>query len=118
VGGFTLDGSGTITAGTQDFNENGSSANLTDLALTGSVVLNSGSTTAGTATLTTGSAFGSLGFDFWVVDSTHLKLIETDSGAVLAGDAFTQQTSIPAGTLAYTLGGFDSGGGPFVAGDS
>ena len=56
VGGFTLDGSGTITAGTQDFNENGSSANLTDLALTGSVVLNSGSTTAGTATLTTGSA--------------------------------------------------------------
>ncbi|MFZ1130091.1 MAG: hypothetical protein WCA97_08900 [Terriglobales bacterium] len=116
VGGFTLDGSGTITAGTQDFNENGSSANLTDLALTGSVVLNSGSTTAGTATLTTGSAFGSLGFDFWVVDSTHLKLIETDSGAVLAGDAFTQQTSIPAGTLAYTLGGFDSGGGPFVAG--
>ena len=116
VGGLTLDSAGQVTAGTQDFNDGGSSGGLTNLSLTvpgSSVVL--ASSTQGTAQLD--SSFGSLSFDVWVIDSTHLKLIETDSSTnVLAGDAFTQQTSIPAGTLAFTLGGFDSQSAPFVAG--
>lgn len=118
VGGFSLDSNGNVTSGTEDFNDGGSSANLTDLALgagSSSLVLASSGTT-GTAVLDTGG-FGALGFDVWVIDPTHLKLIETDASAnILAGDAYTQQTTISAGTLAFTLGGFDSIGDPFVAG--
>jgi hypothetical protein len=116
VGAFTLNSSGTITpAGLQDFNDNGDSATsgLAGLALTGSLVLSSG--TSGTAQLN--SSFGSLGFDVWVIDSTHLKLIETDtSGAVLSGDAFTQQTSFTAGQLVFTVAGLDLNGDPVAAG--
>jgi len=120
VGAFTLNPStGAITSGTQDFNDNGSSAasGLTGLPLTGgSLVLASGGT-QGTAVLTTSSSFGSLGFDVWVIDSTHLKFIETDTtGPALSGDAFTQQTSFTAGQLVFTISGADSGGGPFAAG--
>ena len=114
VGGFTLNTStGAIVSGTEDFNEGGSSTTGTNLPITGgSVVLTS--STAGTAQLVT--SFGSLAFDVFVIDSTHLKFIETDGVEILSGDAFTQQTSISQGTLAYTLGGFDSSGNPFAAG--
>ncbi|MGA8541349.1 MAG: hypothetical protein WB566_17740 [Terriglobales bacterium] len=107
VGAFTLNSSGTITpAGIQDVNENGSSiGELTGLPLTGSLVL--GSSNSGTAQLNT--TFGALTFDVWAIDSTHLKLIETDgSGLTLSGDAFTQQSSFTPGQLVYTLGGLDS----------
>ena len=117
VGAASLDSSGVITAGTQDFNEGGSSAGLSDLTLSGSVVLTS--STNGTAVLSTSGILGTLNFDVWVVDSTHLKLIETDAAAVLAGDAYTQtSTSIPAGTLVFTISGGDSSNpaAPFVAG--
>ncbi|HLM82032.1 MAG TPA: hypothetical protein VK302_15610 [Terriglobales bacterium] len=124
VGAFTLNPStGAIASGTQDFNDNGSSAasGLTGLPFTGgSLVLASGGTT-GTAVLTTSSIFGSLGFDVWVVKtsdgSTHLKFIETDTtGPALSGDAFTQQTSFTAGQLVFTISGADFLGGPFAAG--
>jgi hypothetical protein len=108
AGAFTLNSSGTITpSGILDVNENGSSiGGLTGLSLTGSLVLGTGA--SGTAQLN--SNFGPLTFDVWVIDSTHLKFIETDtsSGLTLAGDAFTQQTSFTAGQLVYTLGGVDS----------
>jgi len=115
VGALTLDANGNITSGLQDFNNNGdsSSSGSTGAALTGSLVLNS--STLGVATLN--SSFGALVFDAWVIDSTHLKLIETDAlGLVLAGDAFSQSTSFTAGQLAFTLGGFDIDGDPVVAG--
>jgi hypothetical protein len=119
VGAFTLNSSGTITpAGLQDFNDNGDSASSgpAGSALTGSLVLSSGGT-SGTAVLTSSSSFGSLGFDVWVIDSTHLKLIETDtSGPTLSGDAFTQQTSFTAGQLVFTVAGLDLNGDPVAAG--
>jgi hypothetical protein len=114
VGGFTLNTStGAIQSGTEDFNEGGTSAANNPLLSDSSVVLTSG--TAGTATLDTG-ILGPLTFDVFVIDSTHLKLIETDGIELLSGDAFTQQTSVPAGTLAFTLAGFDSSGASFAAG--
>ncbi len=121
VGAFTLS-SNSIT-GTEDFNDDLTSGDgYTDLTLTGQVVLGA-SGTSGTATLTTSkttiSSSGSLNFDVWVIDSTHLKFIEndtTDSGIILAGDAFTQVTSISPGQLVFVLGGFDGGGNPIVAG--
>jgi hypothetical protein len=124
VGAFTLNSTtGAITAGTQDFNNDGTSgAGYTDLALSGNVVL-AGSGTTGTSTLTTSnttiSPTGSLAFDVWVIDPTHLKFIETDSlatGVLLSGDAFTQQTSFTPGQVVFTLGGTDASGNPVVAG--
>ncbi|MGD0415832.1 MAG: hypothetical protein ABSA80_10800, partial [Terriglobales bacterium] len=122
VGAFTLNTStGGVTSGLQDFNDNGSSAESgstgLNLATTSSLVLTSG--TNGTAQLTTTSTFGTLAFDVWVIDSTHLKFIETDTattGFVLSGDAFTQQTSFTAGQLVFTLGGLDSSGQPLGGG--
>jgi hypothetical protein len=53
------------------------------------------------------SLFGSLNFDFFVIDATHVKFIETDPlpQAVLSGDVF-QQTAMPSGQLVFTMNGF------------
>jgi len=121
AGAFTLNSSGTITSGIQDFNDNGSSAvsGLNGLLLTGGAVSLNSAGTSGTATLTNSSdSFGSLGFDVWVIDSTHLKFIETDNTLnVLSGVAVTQQASFTPGQLVFTLGGLDSTlQGPLAAG--
>ncbi|MGA8300428.1 MAG: hypothetical protein WB817_13165 [Terriglobales bacterium] len=118
VGAVTLDGTtGAVTSGLEDFNDNGDSAAGSDLTISsGSLVLSSG--TNGTATLTTSYVPSPLTFDVWVVDSTHLKLIETDttSGLALVGDAFTQQPTFTAGQAVFTLAGTDTTEAPFVAG--
>jgi hypothetical protein len=114
VGAFTL--TSTSIAGAQDFNDGNTSAGFLDLALSGSATLNTAGTLA-TALLTTPSSFGQLGFDAWVIDSTHLKFIETDgTGNVLSGDAFTQQTTFPSGQLVFTVTGQDASLDPIVAG--
>ncbi len=104
VGAFTLNPSGSITSGVQDFNDAGTGIPNQTITV-GSLVLTSG--TNGTATLTTSFVPGGLTFDVWVVDSNHLKLIETDttSGLALAGDAFPQQTSFPSGQIVFGLAG-------------
>ena len=110
VGSLTLDASGTIGSGVQDFNAVSNSADTFtgNLPVTGSVSLGS-SGAPGTAKLTaTGSTFGTLSFDVYAVDSTHLKFIETDSAAFLSGDVFTQQgAALPttATTLVFTMAG-------------
>ena len=114
AGAIAIASSGSVT-GIEDFNENGVSAGLSglDLASTSKLTLTNG--TNGKAELD--NNFGTLSFDVWVIDSTHVKLIETDSsGTVLSGDAFTQQTSFPVGQLVFTVGGFDAAFNPFAAG--
>ena len=114
VGTISPDGAGNLGAGIQDINDNGTT-NL-NLALSGFYTFNS-ATGRGTAALTTSS--GTLSFAFYVIDSNHLKLIETDTVPVLAGDVFRMQPAPSnaslAGSYAFTLGG-SAGGGPFVAG--
>lgn len=111
VGAFTLDASGNISTGVQDFNNNCNSSGMTNLPMTGTVSLAS---VPGTATLT--SSGTTYNFDVYPVDATHLKFIETDSSPILAGDAFTQTSSIPTGNNVFTLAGFDIvGQGPFAA---
>ena len=95
--------------GLTDINSNGAApGGLSGLNLLASVTAGS----PGTATL---SAYNSsldliatYNFDVYMVDITHLKFIETDTAQVLAGDAFTQQTSIPDGVYAYSMEGIDS----------
>lgn len=121
VGTFTLGGTTTISNGLQDFNDNEVSNGLTDLTLTGSVTL--GSNGQGTAQLTATnsldvSTFGTLQFDVFAIDATHLKLIETDGVELLGGDGYTQQATLASGTqqLVYTMVGADSSGYIFSAG--
>jgi hypothetical protein len=115
VGAFTVDGTGTITTGVQDFNDHytiSSETGLTNLPLTGSVVAG-----ANGATLTTTSVFGSLTFDVFPIDSTHLRFVEIDGVNFLTGDAFTQQTTMPtAGQMVFTMAGFDVSGFFMAAG--
>lgn len=115
AGAVTLDAGGNVTSGVQDFSDNGSASNLQALAVQGTVTAG----TPGTAQFTTSAAsFGTLHFDAWFIDPTHFKLIETDSTAFLAGDAYvsTGHTAFPSGQLAFTLSGEDTGQGPFASG--
>ncbi len=109
VGTFTVS-SGTITTGVEDYNHLGvPSAGLT---LTGAVSVGTG-TAPGTATLDT--SFGNLTFDVYAIDATHLKLIESDGQAVLAGDVYTGSSTMPTATLVFTVAGLDPSTSPFAA---
>jgi hypothetical protein len=114
VGAFTLDSSGTIiSTGITDINYN--AALYTEQPLTGSVTVGSG-TAPGSATLAT-TSFGSLSFDVYTVDATHLKIIENDGVAILVGDVFSQPSaSIPQGNLVFTMSGLDLSGSLFATG--
>ena len=115
VGSFTLDGNGNVIFGVEDMNDNGNSSNLQALPIQGTVLLGS----PGAAQLRTSAPeYGTPHFDVWPIDPTHLKFIEMDSTAFLAGDAFvsTGQTAFPSGPLVFTLGGEDTTQGSFVAG--
>lgn len=104
IGAFTVDSTGAITAGVEDFNSNGSVS--AQLALSGSVTLGSG-TSPGQATLTTTS--GSRTFSVYSIDATHLKFVENDGQDALMGDAFNQPSAaMPTGTLVFTMTGLDA----------
>jgi len=118
VGAFTLDASGNISAGVEDFNNNCVSSGSTDVAVSGgSVTLGTG-TAFGTAAITagTGATATTYNFDVLAIDATHLKFIQTNAQPTVAGDAFTQASSIPTGNDVFTLAGFDPMVlGPFTA---
>lgn len=104
IGAFTVDSSGAITGGVEDFSLNGSIS--AQLGLSGSVTLGSG-TSPGQATLTTNA--GSRTFSVYSIDATHLKFVENDGQDVLMGDVFNQPSaSVPAGTLVFTMTGLDA----------
>ncbi len=103
AGAFTLDSSGAITTntGVQDFSDNGGP--FLDQSLTGNALLGSG-TSPGTMSLS--STFGTLAFDFYPIDATHFKVVETDGFEFMEGDVFTQNgASIPTGAMAFTMSG-------------
>ncbi|HVR27798.1 MAG TPA: hypothetical protein VMU26_31260 [Candidatus Polarisedimenticolia bacterium] len=110
VGNFTVTGSS--MAGADDLNEGGVLA-FPAQALTGSLVL--GPSTTPSTTLSTPAFSGT--FDVFAVDSTHLKFIEMDVTADLAGDAFSQASpTFPTASLAFTLQGETSAGAFLAAG--
>ncbi len=112
AGAFTLSSGAISPAGVEDFNY--AKTLSTQLGLTGSVSVGSG-TAPGVATLNT--SFGNLTFDVYAIDSTHLKLIESDGQAILVGDVFTQTSaSIPNESLVFTMTGLDPSLNLFAAG--
>jgi hypothetical protein len=121
VGAFTLDASGNISAsgsnaGVEDFAYGFPATSYPQLPLSGVVQVGSG-TAPGTATLMTPFVPAGLSFDVYIVDSSHLKLIESDGSAILVGDVFTQPSAtIPSGNLVFTMAGLDQQAFPFAAG--
>jgi hypothetical protein len=114
VGTMTLGSGGNVTAGFQDFNNGGGIT--ADAALSTSDFVNVGTgTTPGSAEFVT--PLGTFAYDVYAIDSTHLKLIETDGQFITVGDAFTQATALPTSTtLAFTMSGADTSGGPLATG--
>jgi len=100
AGAFTLNSSGSIIGGegVEDFNDNGAVINE---SLSGVATLGSG-TGPGQIALTTTSF--ALTYDFYPIDATHLKLIETDYKDFLAGDVLTA-TESTVGTMVFTMAG-------------
>ncbi len=124
VGIFNADGAGNIplNSGEEDINDAGSTTQLNapDLSLNGTYSLDSGRLGSGRGYITldnesAASSVHSAEFAFYMVDSTHLKLVEIDSNAVLSGDAYaapdtargSYQLSSFSGNYAFTLGGED-----------
>ena len=116
AGAFTFDSAGNITAGSgvDDFNDAGLVYPNQALSSVSPATLGSGT---GPETITLSTTFGSLTFDFYPVDATHLKFIETDNTEYLAGDAFTQTgASIPTGPMVFTMAGGTQTTGPIAVG--
>ena len=144
AGRFYADGVGTIPPGSaiEDINDNGKSTFVATTTATTATTTTLGDTTLqgtfqmdatlpnsgrGTLTLTSTNTSVFTGptttfqYSFYIVDSTHLKVLETDTTASLAGDfysaantpndgAFNSLAAMPAGNYAFTVSGTGSNG--------
>ncbi len=115
AGNFTANATGSITTGVDDSNDN--SNVITNDPMSGSIPV--ASTGRGVATFNT--IRGTLTFAYYVVDATHLKLVETDTNFVLSGEAFNQTGTFSnasfSGPFAFTIAGADVlNQNPFAAG--
>jgi hypothetical protein len=123
AGNFFSDGAGTfpINSAIQDVNDAGT-VTQADVSLHGGIINAVVDPVTGRGTLefiSTVPNTGTLTFAFYIVDATHLKLVEIDAAPVLAGDAFSAPSTITLNTLngsyAFTVGGAETAG-PYAAG--
>ena len=123
AGNFFSDGAGTfpLNSAIQDVNDSGT-VTQADVSLHGGIVNAAVDPATGRGTLefiSTVPGTGTLTFAFYIVDSTHFKMVEVDSVPVLAGDAFSAPSTITLNTLngsyAFTVGGAEAAG-PYAAG--
>jgi hypothetical protein len=124
AGRFTSGGTGTIpnSAAVLDVNDNGT-IRASDTTLSGTYAFDPlfPGTGRGTITLSSTSS-GSIKYAFYVVDSTHMRLVEDDSNDFLAGEMFTGGASgsfspatLASGNYPFTEGG-NSTTGLYTAG--
>jgi hypothetical protein len=124
AGRFTANGAGGIpqSASIVDKNDNGT-VTTADTTLGGSYSFDSANPGTGRGTLTLSStSAGQLLFAFYVVDNTHLYVIEADKNAYLAGEVYSgaSGSSFGAGALSasnfvFAVGG-NSSSGAYAAG--
>jgi hypothetical protein len=109
AGNFAVGSGGTLT-GLEDFNEGGANV-YAGATLSGTLVAGPSSTPA--TTISNPLTNSLQAYDVYVIDASHMKIIETDSFATLSGDAYAQTTAtLPttATTLAFTLFGDNASG--------
>ncbi|MGH9733506.1 MAG: beta strand repeat-containing protein [Candidatus Acidiferrales bacterium] len=124
AGRFTADGAGGIptSASILDENDNGT-VKKADTSLNGSYSFDAANSGSGRGTLTlTSASTGQLQFVFYVIDNTHLYLVETDRAAYLAGEVYSGATGssfdlseLTASNYVFTVGG-NSSSGAYAAG--
>jgi hypothetical protein len=124
AGRFAANGAGSIpqSASIVDENDNGT-VKAADATLGGSYSFDSANPGTGRGTLTLSStSTGQLQFAFYVVDNTHLYVIEADKNAYLAGEVYSgaSGSSFGAGALSasnfvFAVGG-NSNSGAYAAG--
>jgi len=111
-------GNGDFTSGILDVN-NAGTVTQSDQSLAAEINILSFNPNTGRGLMTiTSTTTGTLNFVFYMVDQTHLKLVEVDIVPVLAGDFFIAPNSITLASLpANTTFAFSTGGnvtgGPF-----
>ena len=102
AGYFVANGSGTLTSGSDDFEEP-STGGVQTTATTGTYAI----ANDGTGTLALTLPTGTLNFSLTLVSSNEVLLNEADSGAIAAGHAALQTASalasVPSGTFAFRL---------------
>jgi hypothetical protein len=114
AGKFTASGSNSLQTGTgvTDVNDNGVVKPAdTSLSVSYSMDSTEPDTGRGIMTLTTSTAVHK--YAFYIVDATHLYLVEIDNNAFLVGSAYSGSNaaaSIPAGNYVFTAGGNSSAG--------
>jgi hypothetical protein len=129
AGEFTSNGSNGLPASGSMIDVNdGGTVTTESPSVNGSYALDVASSGTGRGTLTLPSTTASqLQFAFYVIDSTHLHIVEIDGNAFLAGDVFTGASSASfAGTYVFTAGGTSSApangayaeGGAFISNGS
>jgi hypothetical protein len=124
AGRFTSPGNGTIpnSGAVLDVNDNGT-ISASDTTLAGSYVFDTTFPGSGRGTVTLSSTHsGSIKYAFYVVDSTHLRIVESDANAFLAGDVFSgaagasfSPATLANGNYPFTEGG-NSATGLYTAG--
>jgi hypothetical protein len=124
AGRFSADGSGHIPAtGTiLDANDNGTVTTM-DTSLNGSYSIDLANVGSGRGIFSLSSTTTKqIQYTFYIVDRTHMHVVETDGNAYLAGDVFSapaassfSSASLPSGNYVFTGGGM-SGSGAHTAG--
>ena len=118
AGKFSTNGGGGLGAPTiLDAKINGT-AKTSDTSLTGSYSFDPARSGTGRGTITlTSDSTGSQQYAFYIIDSAHVHLVETDSNAFLAGDMFAAPagnsfsvSELTAGNYPFTNGGTSSTG--------
>ena len=124
AGRFTSNGAGTIpnSSTVVDVNDNGT-IKAFDTTLSGSYAFDPLFPGSGRGTITLSStSTGSIKFAFYVVDSTHMRLVEDDATAFLGGEMFSSgatgsfsPATLASGNYPFTEGG-NSPTGLYTAG--
>jgi hypothetical protein len=131
AGIFGTDGAGNIpvNSGEEDINYagNATQTNSPDLSLHGSYSLDTNNLGSGRGYITLANASSQASctcqFAFYMVDSTHLKVVEIDQTALLSGDVYAAPNTARgaytqagfSGNFAFTLGGADlNSGSPYA----
>jgi hypothetical protein len=108
AGAFTVDNAGNLTGGIQDTNDAGIISPNVPLA-PANLAMTAPSNGRGTL------ALGARNFAYYIVDATHLKLVETDVAPALAGEAYSQSSAPISNSFAFTTSGASTSG-TFVSG--
>jgi trimeric autotransporter adhesin len=124
AGKFSVNNAGQVPGGSTILDVNdGGVVTTNDTSLNGSYTFDTSYPGTGRGTLTlTSDTTGQIKYAFYVVDSSHLKLVEIDQSGYLAGNMFSAPTAGPfsdsnltAGNYVFTTHGTSSAG-PYAAG--